>query len=67
MLSFVNNPIIRRQHYRLYVIAKLPQLKALDFVKVSPTPPSFVVPTGRRPPYLRPPIPPALCRAAALA
>lgn len=28
------NPITAKQHYRLYVIHKLPQLKLLDFRKI---------------------------------
>jgi len=35
-LSLVNNPVARRQHYRLYVIHKLPSVKVLDFSKVKP-------------------------------
>lgn len=35
-LSLLSNPVIRRQHYRFYVISKLPQLKVLDFSKIKP-------------------------------
>lgn len=35
-LSLLHNPVTRRQHYRFYVIHKLPQLKELDFRKVKP-------------------------------
>eukprot|EP00611_Tribonema_gayanum_P023767 TRINITY_DN5077_c1_g1_i1.p1 TRINITY_DN5077_c1_g1~~TRINITY_DN5077_c1_g1_i1.p1 ORF type:complete len:251 (+),score=121.96 TRINITY_DN5077_c1_g1_i1:157-909(+) len=34
MLSLLENPVTRAQHYRLYVIHKIPSLKALDFCKV---------------------------------
>ncbi|GKY92647.1 hypothetical protein MPSEU_000234800 [Mayamaea pseudoterrestris] len=33
-LSLVNNPVTRRQHYRLYTIHRIPTLKVLDFTKV---------------------------------
>lgn len=33
-LSLLHNPITAKQHYRLYLIYKLPQLKLLDFRKV---------------------------------
>mmetsp|Transcript_25799 Transcript_25799/g.38133 ORF Transcript_25799/g.38133 Transcript_25799/m.38133 type:complete len:299 (+) Transcript_25799:2-898(+) len=33
-LSLVGNPVTRRQHYRLFVIIKIPTLKVLDFCKV---------------------------------
>jgi len=33
-LTLNHNPVTQRQHYRLYVINKLPQLKVLDFIKV---------------------------------
>lgn len=33
-LSLVGNPVVRRQHYRLYTIHKIPTLKVLDFCKV---------------------------------
>ncbi|CAG9861972.1 unnamed protein product [Phyllotreta striolata] len=33
-LSLMFNPITAKQHYRLYVIYKLPQLKLLDFRKI---------------------------------
>ncbi|KAF7287336.1 small nuclear ribonucleoprotein polypeptide A'-like U2A [Rhynchophorus ferrugineus] len=33
-LSLLHNPITAKQHYRLYVIYKLPQLKLLDFRKI---------------------------------
>lgn len=36
-LSLINNPVVRRQHYRLYVIHKIPSLKVLDFSKIKPT------------------------------
>jgi U2 small nuclear ribonucleoprotein A' len=35
-LSFVGNPVVRRQHYRLYVVHTLPSVKFLDFIKVKP-------------------------------
>jgi U2 small nuclear ribonucleoprotein A' len=34
-LSLLHNPITSKQHYRLYLIYKLPQLRLLDFRKVS--------------------------------
>jgi len=33
-LTFIGNPVVRRQHYRLYAIVKIPTLRILDFVKV---------------------------------
>lgn len=33
-LSLMFNPITAKQHYRLYVVYKLPQLKLLDFRKI---------------------------------
>jgi len=36
-LSLIGNPVIRRQHYRLYTIAKIPSLKVLDFSKIQTT------------------------------
>jgi len=36
-LSLLNNPISKQDHYRLYVIHKLPKLKVLDFRKVKPS------------------------------
>lgn len=33
-LSLMHNPITAKQHYRLYVIYRLPQLKLLDFRKI---------------------------------
>jgi len=36
-LSLLNNPISKQEHYRLYVIHKLPKLKVLDFRKVKPS------------------------------
>lgn len=33
-LCLLGNPVVRRQHYRLYVIHKLPTVKVLDFCKV---------------------------------
>lgn len=35
-LSLLHNPVTRRQHYRFYVVHKLPQLKELDFRKIKP-------------------------------
>jgi len=35
-LSLLDNTVTKRQHYRLYVIHKVPQLKVLDFKKISP-------------------------------
>eukprot|EP01084_Bolivina_argentea_P053537 98291_1 len=34
MLSLLHNPVVRRQHYRLYVIHTLPSLTTLDYQKV---------------------------------
>lgn len=34
VLSLVNNPVTEKEHYRLYVIHKLPHLRLLDFSKV---------------------------------
>jgi len=36
VFSLIDNPVTRKQHYRLYVINLLPQLKTLDFRKVKP-------------------------------
>lgn len=36
-LSLVDNPVTHHPNYRLYVIARLPMLKSLDFKKVSVT------------------------------
>jgi len=33
-LSLMHNPITAKQHYRLYLVYKLPQLKLLDFRKI---------------------------------
>jgi U2 small nuclear ribonucleoprotein A' len=33
-LCLLSNPVVRRQHYRLYVIHKLPSVKVVDFCKV---------------------------------
>lgn len=33
-LSLLDNPVAKKQHYRLYVIYKFPQLRVLDFNKV---------------------------------
>ena len=33
-LSLIDNAVSKRQHYRLYVIHKIPQLKVLDFEKI---------------------------------
>lgn len=33
-LSLMFNPITAKQHYRLYVVYKLPQLRLLDFRKI---------------------------------
>lgn len=35
-LSLVDNPVVRRQNYRLYVIYKMPQLRLLDFRRIRP-------------------------------
>ncbi|KAL6052622.1 U2 snRNP complex subunit, variant 2 [Balamuthia mandrillaris] len=35
-LSLLGNPVTRRPNYRLYLIAKLPRLKVLDFTRVKP-------------------------------
>lgn len=34
MLSLLHNPITGKQHYRLYIAYKLPQVKLLDFRKI---------------------------------
>lgn len=34
MLSLLQNPVAHQQHYRPYVVYKLPQLKVLDFKKI---------------------------------
>ncbi|KAI8984359.1 leucine-rich repeat-domain-containing protein [Mycotypha africana] len=34
-LSVMDNPVTKKQHYRLYLIHKLPNLRVLDFNKVS--------------------------------
>ena len=36
-LSFIGNPVTGRQHYRLFVIQQMPNLKVLDYSKVKPT------------------------------
>lgn len=33
-LALVGNPVVRREHYRLYAILKIPTLRILDFVRV---------------------------------
>lgn len=33
-LSLMRNPVTHRQHYRLYVIHKLPNVRVLDFRKI---------------------------------
>lgn len=33
-LSLISNPVANKQHYRSYVIQKLPNLRVLDFRKV---------------------------------
>lgn len=33
-LSLLHNPVTTRQHYRLYVAFRLPQLRLLDFRKI---------------------------------
>jgi Leucine-rich repeat len=33
-LSLLFNPVMKRQHYRLYVIHKIPSLRVLDFTRV---------------------------------
>jgi U2 small nuclear ribonucleoprotein A' len=33
-LSLLHNPVTTRQHYRLYIAFKLPQLRLLDFRKI---------------------------------
>mmetsp|Transcript_16034 Transcript_16034/g.51068 ORF Transcript_16034/g.51068 Transcript_16034/m.51068 type:complete len:240 (-) Transcript_16034:28-747(-) len=35
-LSLVDNPVALKEHYRLYVIRKIPQLKVLDFRRIRP-------------------------------
>ncbi|CAB9501185.1 U2 small nuclear ribonucleoprotein A [Seminavis robusta] len=34
-LSLVGNPVTKRQHYRLYIIHRIPSLKTLDYVKIT--------------------------------
>jgi hypothetical protein len=36
MLSLLGNPVTQKPNYRLYLIAKLPGLKVIDFRKVKP-------------------------------
>ncbi|CEP08091.1 hypothetical protein [Parasitella parasitica] len=36
-LSLLDNPVAKKEHYRLYLIYKLPQLRVLDFNKVKLT------------------------------
>lgn len=36
MLSMVDNPVTKQQHYRAFLIAMLPKLRVLDFQKVKP-------------------------------
>jgi U2 small nuclear ribonucleoprotein A' len=33
-LSLLENPVVRQEHYRLYVIHKIPSLKSLDFQRI---------------------------------
>lgn len=33
-LSLIDNPVAKKNHYRLYLIHKLPKLRVLDYVKV---------------------------------
>jgi len=33
-MSLLRNPVTHRQHYRLYVIHKLPQIRVLDFRRI---------------------------------
>ena len=33
-LSLIGNPVVMRQHYRLYAIFKIPHLRVLDFRRV---------------------------------
>ncbi len=33
-LSFLDNPVVKKPHYRLFVISRLPGLKTLDFKRV---------------------------------
>lgn len=35
-LSLIDNPVCRRQHYRAYLIHKMPGLKVLDYHKIKP-------------------------------
>jgi len=35
-LSLLNNPLAKQDHYRLYVIHRVPSLKVLDFRKIKP-------------------------------
>lgn len=34
MLSLLHNPVVSKEHYRLYVAHKIPQVRILDFRKV---------------------------------
>jgi len=34
LCSLMRNPVTHKQHYRLYVIYRLPQVKVLDFRKI---------------------------------
>jgi len=36
MLSLVDNPVTKQQHYRAFVISRLPNLRVLDYKKVKP-------------------------------
>lgn len=35
VVSLLDNPVVKVKHYRLYTIHKLPNLKVLDFIKVT--------------------------------
>jgi len=36
MLSLLGNPVAQKPNYRLYLVAKLPSLKVIDFRKIKP-------------------------------
>lgn len=36
-LCLINNPVVQKENYRLYVISRIPHLKVLDFQKVRKT------------------------------
>lgn len=36
MVSLMGNPVAQKPNYRLHLIARVPSLKVIDFVKVKP-------------------------------